>query len=131
MFELKPLSPAAIPGALLKAERYRLLNEPDEAQSICEDVLAADPDNSKRVRTLILAITDSFPQHDAPQASRAQELVARLPSSTSAPTTPAWWPNGARARCCAQRSGPRAPGRRPAARGDAGLRTRRVREAAR
>ena len=39
MFELKRLSTAAIPGALAKAERYRLLNEPEEAQSICEDVL--------------------------------------------------------------------------------------------
>jgi tetratricopeptide (TPR) repeat protein len=80
MFELKHLSTAAIPGALLKAERYRLLNEPEEAQSICEDVLGADPDNFEAVRTLILALTDSFPQHDAAQVSRAQELVARLPS---------------------------------------------------
>jgi len=28
MFELKPLSKEAIPAALEKAERYRLLNEP-------------------------------------------------------------------------------------------------------
>ena len=28
MFSLKPLSPSAIPAALAKAERYRLLNEP-------------------------------------------------------------------------------------------------------
>jgi len=50
MFELKRLSTAAIPAALVKAERYRLLNEPDEAQSICEDVLHADPDNFEAVR---------------------------------------------------------------------------------
>ena len=48
MFELKPLSPDAVPRALAKAERYRLLNEPNEAQSICLDVLAADPDNQER-----------------------------------------------------------------------------------
>ena len=40
MFELKRLSTAAIPGALSKAERYRLLNEPEEAQSI---VTITDP----------------------------------------------------------------------------------------
>ena len=80
MMELKRLSTAAIPGALAKAERYRLLNEPEEAQSICEDVLRADPANFEAVRTLILALTDSFPSHDPSSVGRAQELVARLPS---------------------------------------------------
>ena len=45
MFELKRLSVAAIPAALAKAEHYRLLNEPEEAQSICDDVLTVDPSN--------------------------------------------------------------------------------------
>src|SRR2546429_8730065 len=45
MSELKQLSPHAIPSALEKAERYRLLNEPAEAESICLDVLEADPGN--------------------------------------------------------------------------------------
>jgi hypothetical protein len=80
MFELKRLSTAAIAGALAKAERYRLLNEPEEAQSICEDVLSADPDNFEAVRTLILALTDSFKNHEPDNVSRAQDLVARLPS---------------------------------------------------
>ncbi len=80
MFELKRLSTAAIPGALAKAERYRLLNEPEEAQSICEDVLTTDPANFEAVRILILALTDSFPNHDPNNVRRAQELVARLPS---------------------------------------------------
>jgi hypothetical protein len=80
MFELKRLSTAAIPGALAKAERYRLLNEPEQAQSICEDVLEAEPANFEAVRILILALTDSFPHHDPNNVSRAQELVARLPS---------------------------------------------------
>jgi hypothetical protein len=60
MFELKSLSPDAVPQALAKAERYRLLNEPGEAQSICLDVLATDPDNQDAVRTMILALTDQF-----------------------------------------------------------------------
>jgi len=60
MFELKPLSPEAVPRALAKAERYRLLNEPSEAQSICLDVLAAEPDNQEAVAMMILALTDQF-----------------------------------------------------------------------
>ena len=80
MFELKRLSTSAIPAALAKAERYRLLNEPEEAQSICEDVLSADPANFDAVRTLILALTDTFPNHELGNISRAQELVATLPS---------------------------------------------------
>jgi hypothetical protein len=38
----KPITRAAIPAAVEKAERYRLLNEPDGAESICLDVLALD-----------------------------------------------------------------------------------------
>jgi len=60
MFELKPLSPDAVPRALAKAERYRLLNEPNEAQSICLDVLAADPGNQQAITTMILALTDQL-----------------------------------------------------------------------
>ena len=45
MFDLKPLSKDAIESALAKAERHRFLNEPDEAESICLDVLEVDPDN--------------------------------------------------------------------------------------
>ncbi|MFM8536250.1 MAG: hypothetical protein ACKOEC_22170 [Acidimicrobiia bacterium] len=78
--ELKHLSTSAIPGALAKAERYRLLNEPEEAQSICEDILAVDPANVDAVRAYILALTDSFPNHDGNHVTRAHELVARLPS---------------------------------------------------
>ena len=48
MFDLKPLSKDAIPAALAKAERYRLLNEPGEAESICLDVLRIDPATSRR-----------------------------------------------------------------------------------
>ena len=60
MFELKPITPEAVPRALDKAERYRLLNEPTEAQSICLDVLAVDPDNQQAIATMILALTDQF-----------------------------------------------------------------------
>jgi hypothetical protein len=62
MFVLKPLSHEAIPGALAKAERYRLLSEPWQAESICSDILAIDPHNREAQVTLILALTDQFSQ---------------------------------------------------------------------
>ena len=43
LFELKPISTTAVPEAIKKAEHYRLLNEPEQAESICLDVLAAQP----------------------------------------------------------------------------------------
>ena len=48
---------------------------------------------------LILALTDSFPNHDPNNVSRAQELVARLPSEYERAYFAAWWPNAAPARC--------------------------------
>ena len=78
MFELRPLSHAAIPGALAKAERYRLLNEPEQSASICEDILAADPGNQTARVGLILALTDGF-RRTTQDAGRAIELVAALP----------------------------------------------------
>jgi hypothetical protein len=80
MFTLKPLSTSAIRSALAKAERYRLLNEPEQAESICEDILAADPSNREAVLTLLLALTDRFPQHDGRVVARAQSMVGRLDS---------------------------------------------------
>ncbi len=79
MFQPKPISKDAIPSALAKAERYRLLNEPGEAQSICLDVLQIEPANQDALVTLILALTDEFPQHGSHgTAARAEELVRRL-----------------------------------------------------
>ena len=46
MFELKRISKEGVPAAIEKATRYRLLGNPSEAESICLDVLEADPDNS-------------------------------------------------------------------------------------
>ena len=59
-FELKTLSPEAVARALAKAERYRLLNEPGEAESICLDVLEVEPDNQEALATLLLALTEQF-----------------------------------------------------------------------
>jgi hypothetical protein len=60
MFTLKPISPDSVDGALAKAERYRLLNEPHEAESICRDILAVDPANRQAQISLILALTDEI-----------------------------------------------------------------------
>lgn len=79
MFDLKPLSKEAVPAALAKAERYRLLNESEMAESICEDVLAADPDNREALVTMILAVTDQFRHHaNGEHTARARGLVGRL-----------------------------------------------------
>jgi hypothetical protein len=59
-FQLKAISKAGIAEANAKAERYRFLNQPHEAESICLDVLAADPENQLALRNLGLAITDQF-----------------------------------------------------------------------
>jgi len=80
MFDLKPLSPSAVPAALAKAERYRLLNEPTQAASICEDVLRVEPDNAAAKVALILALSDEL---DGPEPgaalARARTLIAELP----------------------------------------------------
>ena len=78
MFDLKPLSPEAIPTALEKAMRYRLLNEPGEAESICLDVLAVEPENQKALVTLLLAMTDRFGRGYAVSNTRVQEIIGRL-----------------------------------------------------
>ena len=58
--KLKSISRAAVPEAISKAELYRNLNEPGEAESICRDILAVEPDHQVALRLLALAITDQF-----------------------------------------------------------------------
>jgi hypothetical protein len=77
--KLKAIAPDGIPHALEKAERYRLLNDPAQAESICRDVLAVDPDNQHALRALILALTDQFGAHGAAGAAReAREHIVQL-----------------------------------------------------
>src|ERR1700719_4349117 len=78
MSDLKPLSREAIPAALEKAERYRLLNEPGEAESICLDVLRTDPENQSALITLLLAVTDRFGKGYGVSDTQAKELLARV-----------------------------------------------------
>jgi hypothetical protein len=74
--ELKPISREAIPQALEKVERYRLLNEPAEAESICRDVLRADPGNPRALVMLLLTLTDQFGRGVA--VNEPREIVGRL-----------------------------------------------------
>src|SRR5712691_8897422 len=77
MFELKPISHESVAGALAKAERYRLLNEPGEAESICRDILEIEPGNQQALISLILALTDQIPD-DAHAFGNALATVDRL-----------------------------------------------------
>jgi tetratricopeptide (TPR) repeat protein len=77
--ELKPIEAGYLPRALEKAERYRLLNWPQEAESICLDVLAVDPDNQRAIEILVLALADQFlEQGRAPRTKQAREWVKKL-----------------------------------------------------
>ncbi len=78
MFELKRISKDAIPAALAKAQRYRLLNEPHEAESICRDALRTEPKNQEGVATLLLALTDQFATVSGGCLDEARELLPRL-----------------------------------------------------
>lgn len=78
MFELKRLSEDAIPAALEKALRYRLLNQPAQAESICYDVLDIDPENQQALVLLVLALTDRFAEGYAAGVKQAQEALSRL-----------------------------------------------------
>jgi hypothetical protein len=75
-FQLKPISSAGVSEALEKAARYRLLNEPSLAESICLDVLDAEPENQRALVTLLLSRTDQFGYGTA--MATARELLPRL-----------------------------------------------------
>ncbi|HSB55239.1 MAG TPA: hypothetical protein VLD58_12825 [Gemmatimonadales bacterium] len=77
-FELKPITASGIPGALQKAERYRLLNDPSAAESICLDILEVDPQNQPALVMLLLTRSDQFPVTMAAGAARAREVLPRL-----------------------------------------------------
>ncbi len=78
MFELKRLHQEAIPAALAKVERYRLLNEPQQAESICLDILATDTENQPALIALILSLTDQFASSSPERVSEAQAMLPRL-----------------------------------------------------
>ena len=78
MTDLKPISRDSIPHALEKVERYRLLNEPGEAESNCRDVLRVDPGNARALVMLLLTLTDQFSGYRGTRVNEAREILGRL-----------------------------------------------------
>jgi tetratricopeptide (TPR) repeat protein len=77
-YKLKTISMSGIDGALFKAQLYRYLNEPEESESICQDILAADPENQAAKRLLGLAITDQFRGATSDRYSEAEATFRAL-----------------------------------------------------
>ena len=81
MIELEALSKEAVPSALEMAKQYRQLSDPEEAESICLDILEACPENQEALITLILALTDRFSGNEISDSYRkAIEIVENLDS---------------------------------------------------
>jgi hypothetical protein len=78
MPDLKRISKDAIPRAIQKAERYRLLNQSWATESICLDILEVDPSNQQVIVMLLLALTDQFSSETYDLTQRAQALLGRI-----------------------------------------------------
>jgi tetratricopeptide (TPR) repeat protein len=76
--KLKTISKSGIAEAIAKAELYRYLNEPEEAESICRDIIAADPHHMLGLRMLGLAITDQFMGEGADRYEEARRIFQSL-----------------------------------------------------
>jgi hypothetical protein len=79
MTTLKKISPTGIERALEKVDRYRLLNEPGDAESICLDILEVDPQNQRALVALLLSRTDQF-QHGRGAVAGPREVLPKLTS---------------------------------------------------
>jgi tetratricopeptide (TPR) repeat protein len=77
-YQLKRISKAGIPEALSKAELYRSLNEPEEAESICRDILAIEPEHQLALRLLGLSLTDQFTGGGADRYRETEEIFQKL-----------------------------------------------------
>src|SRR3984893_5839137 len=77
-FKLKSISKAGIPEAISKVDLYRSLNEPEEAESICRDILAVEPENQLALRLLGLAITDQFCGDASDRSGEVENLFEGL-----------------------------------------------------
>jgi hypothetical protein len=75
-FDLKPISVESIPEAIAKVERYRLLNEPSLAESICLDILRVAPGHQQALISLLLARTDQF--GNEMNVAMAREVLSQI-----------------------------------------------------
>jgi len=77
-YQLKSISHAGIAEALAKAELYRYLNEPEESESICRDILAVEPKQQLALRLLGLSITDQFLGGVCDRYREVEEIFQKL-----------------------------------------------------
>jgi hypothetical protein len=77
-YELKRISPAGITEAISKAQLYRSLSEPEEAESICRDILAIEPQHQRALRLLGLALTDQFTGVSSDRDREAEQTFQQL-----------------------------------------------------
>jgi hypothetical protein len=80
MFDVKPITRDGVAAALHKAERYRLLNEPMAAESICRDVLECDPGHQQALIMLVLSLSDQLATGEEMTAGvrTAREVLAQV-----------------------------------------------------
>jgi tetratricopeptide (TPR) repeat protein len=76
--KLKRISNNGIAQAIAKAELYRYLAEPEEAESICRDILAVEGDNQVALRMLGLAISDQLSGGRLDRWSEAESVFQSL-----------------------------------------------------
>ena len=77
-YVLKRILPSGVEAALQKADKYRELGQPAEAESICRDVLAVDADHQLALRILGLALTDQFDPSGGGRFAESAQTFARL-----------------------------------------------------
>jgi len=77
-YELKRISTAGIPEAISKVDLYRGLNEPEEAESICRDILAIEPEHQLALRLLGLSLTDQFSGGPSDRDREAERILQSL-----------------------------------------------------
>src|SRR5258706_15272624 len=78
VLKLKTIPRDGIAEAISKIELHRYLNEPEEAESICHDILAADPENQIAQRLLGLTITDQFEEQTSDRYGEAEKMFQNL-----------------------------------------------------
>src|SRR3974377_966381 len=77
-YKLKRISQGGIVEEVSKAELYRSLNEPEEAESICRDILAVEPQHQLALRLLGLALTDQFTGHGSDRYRETEQIFQQL-----------------------------------------------------
>jgi hypothetical protein len=77
-YRIKRISTAGIDEAIAKAQLYRSLNEPEEAESICRDILAIESQHQLALRLLGLALTDQFTGQGSDRYRETEQIFQQL-----------------------------------------------------